>query len=153
MDTESRHDSTSLSTYLEVLKRRIWIVLIPIVLVPVAAHFYSARQTPVYSASSEVLLSRNNLASALTGVPDTAGLDGWSAVETEMSLAQVPAIAERTLKTLPKLGMTPGELLGKTSVTQKGTSDILLFTVRDTSPARAATLATHVRRRVHEVPT
>jgi succinoglycan biosynthesis transport protein ExoP len=147
VDTESPHDSTSLSAYLGVLKRRQWVVLAAVLLVPAAALFFSLRQTPMYQASAEVFLSKQNLASALTGTPDsTLLLDGQRDVATQANLAQVPEVARRTLAATRTTALTPTELLDAVTVTAKGDSDILEFTVTDSDTARAKKLAAGMAR-------
>jgi len=45
---------TTLSDYLGVLRRRIWIVILAIVIAVGAAWLVSSRQTPAYEATSQV---------------------------------------------------------------------------------------------------
>ena len=61
---------TTLADYVGVLRRRKWIIMQALIVVPVAAVLLSLSQEARYSASSEVLHSRQNLASTLTGTTD-----------------------------------------------------------------------------------
>ncbi|HEY6016196.1 MAG TPA: Wzz/FepE/Etk N-terminal domain-containing protein, partial [Gaiellaceae bacterium] len=62
--------AATLRDYLQVARRRKWIILQAVVLVPLAAVLFSLQQTPVYQASADVLLSRQNLANTLNGLQD-----------------------------------------------------------------------------------
>jgi len=66
---------SGLREYLSVLRRRKWIALLVIVIVPVAAVALSMLQTPRYAASAEVLLGRQNLANSLNNVVDPTSSD------------------------------------------------------------------------------
>ncbi|HEY8630189.1 MAG TPA: Wzz/FepE/Etk N-terminal domain-containing protein, partial [Gaiellaceae bacterium] len=66
---EAHH--ATLGDYLKVVRRRKWIILQALVLVPAAAVAFSLHQTKLFQASAEVLLSRQNLAASLTGTQDT----------------------------------------------------------------------------------
>jgi Mrp family chromosome partitioning ATPase/capsular polysaccharide biosynthesis protein len=132
-----------LSTYLRVLRRRKWIVLACVVLVPTAAFLYSMRQEQLYRASAEVYINKQNLASALTGIEDTTlFVDENRAAATQVNLASLPVVAERAIRIAKAEGLDAEELLAESSVGSKGVSDLLEFTVTDSRPALAQRLAT-----------
>jgi polysaccharide biosynthesis transport protein len=136
-------DSVAVSTlrdYVEVLKRRKWVVLLPLVVVPVAALLLSLRQPALYEASAQVLISRENLATQLEGLADPTTQDPGRTTQTQAQLARVPEVARRALKTA-KLDRSPSELLGASSVTSTPETDLLVFRVRDAAPNVAALLA------------
>lgn len=131
-----------MSAYLRVLRRRLWIVALCVVLVPVAAYVFSARQDERYASSAEVLINKQNLASAITGIEDTTLLvDDQRIADTLASLAETPEVARRALAAAGVTSLTPSELLEETSVAPKGQSDILRVTVTDGDPAAAERLA------------
>ena len=68
--TEWGHAAT-LRDYLHVVRRRKWIILQAVVLVPAAAIAFSLHQQKLYQASAQVLLSSQNLAAELTGTQNT----------------------------------------------------------------------------------
>src|SRR3954465_10933627 len=68
-DVVNNHAST-LRDYVAVARRRKWIILQALVLVPVAALLFSLHQQKRYEASAQVLLSRQNLANTLNGIQD-----------------------------------------------------------------------------------
>jgi Mrp family chromosome partitioning ATPase/capsular polysaccharide biosynthesis protein len=136
------NEAPSLSTYVRVLRRRKWIVLVCVVLVPAAALFFSLRQPESYESTSEVYINEQNLASALTGIDASLFVDSETAAETQASLARVPTVAAAALRLANVEDLTAGGLLGRSRVTRKGATDILNFTVADSDPARAQRLAT-----------
>lgn len=133
---------TTLSDYVNVARRRRWIILQAALLVPAAAVAFSLTQARLYQATAEVLLSRQNLAAALTGTPDaTANLDADRLVETQASLARVPDVARGVLRAT-HVEMTPEAFLAASSVSPKENADLRVFTVTDRVPERAERLAT-----------
>ncbi len=141
------HEGSSLHDYLGVLRRRKWLVLLVAVIVPAVAVALSLRQKPEYQASAEVLLSRQNLSAALSNVTDpTLTGDPARSAQTQADLAQVPEVAKRTIARARVANLTPGELLGKSSVSAKSDADLLVFMVRDRYASAAARLATSYAR-------
>ncbi len=139
---ESRQTASGLRDYLHIARRRKWVILLAAVLVPASAIAFSLQQQKLYEATSEVLLSRQNLAAALTDTPDvTLAQDAARLVETQATLAQTETVAERTLKAAGVTDRTPEEFLESSSVSGKTNADILRFTVTDPSETLARKLS------------
>jgi len=137
------HEGSNLRDYVAVLRRRKWILLLAVVVVPAVAVALSLRQDPEYQASSEVLLSRQNLAASLSNVPDqTLSGDPARLAQTQADLARVPEVARRALALGRVKNLTPGGLLVKSTVSAKSDADLLVFTVKDRFPPVATQLAT-----------
>ena len=129
--------------FLAVARRRKWIILQAAVLVPLAAILYSLSRSPVYEASAEVLLTRQNLAAALTGTPDqTLSLQPERLAQTQAQLARVPTVIQRALRASGVRNRTASDLAGASSVSASSTADFIEFNVRDRVPTIAARLAT-----------
>ena len=135
------HESSSLSAYLRVLRRRKWIILACTVLVPAAAYFFSARQPAQYQSSAQVYLSSQDLAGALTGI-STPWVDEVRLADTQATLAHTPAVAEDAIALAGVSGITPGALLGSTAIVPQSGTNILTFTVTNRDPELAPRLAT-----------
>jgi tyrosine-protein kinase len=146
MDSRPRvgGDSTTLRDYVNVVLRRKWIIVLALVLVPAAGIFYSVQQEKLYESTAEVLISRQNLAAALTGTIDpTVYQQADRIIQTQASLARVPEVARRVLETAGLADSeTPRQFLARSVVSTKQNADLLEFRVTDPDPARAATLAT-----------
>jgi succinoglycan biosynthesis transport protein ExoP len=138
----SHYDASSLSTYLRVLRRRKWIVVVSVLVVTALALGFSLRQPAQYAASADVLLSRQNLGNALTGTSDFTLIDGDRLTVTQADLAHTPDVARATLTIAKTKDLTADELLARSTVGAKGTSDILEFRVTDRDARRAELLAT-----------
>jgi polysaccharide biosynthesis transport protein len=140
--TEGAHQhGSTLRDYLRVVRRRRWIILQAVILVPLAAVLFSVRQESMYQASAEVLQSQQNLAAALTGTTNATPTQQADRVaQTQADLARVPEVASRTIAAVG-LKRSPLDLLGHSSVTAKANADLLVFSVTDHSPELAATLA------------
>ncbi len=134
--------SSTLRDYLHVVRRRKWIVVAVLVAAPLAAAAVSLLQQPRYSASAEVLLSRQNLGNLLNNVVDpTTSIDPQRYVDTQTNVAQSPEIA-RGVIAAARLRTTPVEFLRNSSVTSKTGTDVLVFTVTDRRSAAAQLLST-----------
>jgi polysaccharide biosynthesis transport protein len=139
---EGRHAASSLRDYLRIVRRRKWIILQVAIVVPAAAAAFSLQQSRLYEASSEVLLSRQNLAAALTDTPDvTLSEDAARLVETQANLARVPKVAAAVLADAQLSDRSPQEFLDSSRVSGKANADLLQFAVTDRSPALAVRLA------------
>ena len=137
----SHHGASSLSDYVRIVRRRIWIVIVCAILVPTVAYALSARQPAVYQASAEVYLSTEDLAAALTGIT-ASYVDESRMTATQAKLAHVPGVAERTIKLSGIKGITSAELLGSVDIVPDSTTNILTFVVRNHDRVSAERLAT-----------
>src|SRR3954447_4901259 len=135
-------DTTALQEYLRVIRRRKWTIVAPMILISLAAVLWSLRQTPIYEASAKVLLSRQNLANSLSGVPDpNASVEDQTLVQTQAEVARSTAIAHRTLVELKRPGAPTQTFLAQSSVAPAADADILTFYVRNENPQFATRAA------------
>ena len=139
---ESPTGQRSFNEYLAILRRRRWIALVPLLVVPLVAFLQAYQEPKVYGSTAEVLLSREDLGSALTGRPSTdIYTDPDRLAQTQASLARVPEVAERAIARA-NVPIQPLQLLAASSVTPRGNADILRFTVTSSDPVLAGRLAT-----------
>lgn len=143
MRFDSVSDGKGLRDHIRVLAHRKWLLLVCVVLVPAAAVGFSLRQTPLYEASADVLLSNQNLGAALIGIQNpTPDYQPERTAQTQVDLARTPAVAALALEAAGQLGNSSETFLDMSSVVASGNSDILEFSVTDESPERAQELAT-----------
>lgn len=143
MGASDGRGAAGLRDYLNVARRRKWIILQAVVLVPIAAALYSASHSPVYGATASVLLSRTNLANSLTGIQDPSQFtQDTTLVQTQAQLARVPEIARRSIVALGDRSMTLQEFLGESSVSTSPNTDIIGFHFVSGDPLLAARAAT-----------
>jgi len=141
--------SNFLRPLLNVLRVRRWIILQALLLVPGVAIGWSLYQDPRYEASSQVLLSRTNLANVLSGTQDPAAqeFDFNRIIQTQALLARTPRVAQRTLDASRRpRTFTPDDFLAQSTVTTSPNTDILTMTVQDGDRARAISLASSYAR-------
>jgi capsular exopolysaccharide synthesis family protein len=139
--TGAGQQQRGLADYLRVLRRRKWYVVGATILVAGLAVAFSLRQQPVYQAQAQVLLSRQDIASAITGTQNPAlAEDPARYAQTQASIARSSAVAALAIKDSHLSGRRPAKLLQESSVTPNATADVLDFTVQDRNRAAAARL-------------
>ena len=150
----------TLRDFLHLVRRRKWIVLQTLVLVPLIVTALSVSQPKLYASSARVLLSYQNLANQLTGGPASSVTQQPDRVaRTQAGVARTSAVAARVLAHVPGTGLTPGGLLGASSVTPSPSADVLNFSVTNANPVTArrlvneyATQYTNYRRELDAAP-
>jgi tyrosine-protein kinase len=134
---------TTLRDYVAVVRRRKWILLQAVVLVPLVAVLLSQLQEARYESSSTVLLNRQSLAATLTGSSqDSDSEDPVLLGRTQAQVAQVPALAVRVLRVAGMSNRSASEFLASSRVEPVAQTDVVLrFTVGDQDPKVAERLA------------
>lgn len=127
----------SLVDYLQVLRRRRWMFLSVVVLVPAIAVALTMLQSASYKASAQVLLDWQNVTGSQAPPADLA-----RDLQTQAELARVPAVAERAIRAARVRNLTPSEFLESSAVTATLGSDFLTFSVTSSDPELAKRLAT-----------
>jgi uncharacterized protein involved in exopolysaccharide biosynthesis len=92
------HD-LGLRDYLHILRRRKWIVLLAVVIVPLSAVALALRQSPLYQSSADVLLRYQSLPSTLSGISDPNSysyyIDPVRSTDTQLQVAELPILGNR----------------------------------------------------------
>jgi Mrp family chromosome partitioning ATPase/capsular polysaccharide biosynthesis protein len=131
----------TLRDYLQVVRRRKWLILQAVVLVPAAALAFSLLQSAKYQGSAQVLLSQQDLGSVLTGTQANLSSDPADRqTQTQQQLARVPDVAGRAIRRL-HLDMTPAQFLAVSSVSPGTNADTLTFHATDDSATLASRMA------------
>jgi tyrosine-protein kinase len=134
-------DAVTLQDYLRVVRRRKWMVVQAAVLLTLAAVAFSLHQQALYEASADVLLSAENVSSAVPGSLSGLSQDPERTTETQAQVARVPAVVQGALDRVDAPGMTVADFLANSSVSSSPTSDILTFAVTNPDSALAQQLA------------
>jgi polysaccharide biosynthesis transport protein len=128
----------SLADYLTILRRRIWMIVIPLVLAPIVAYYIAHREKPVYQASASVVFNFTPATlQALGGFNQNAG-DPTRYLETE---ATTVARDARLLGSVAPNQMSAAELASVSSVAPSALANLLIFTVKTGDSGQAAALA------------
>ena len=139
MSDSSPSRPTTLTDYLAIFRRRFWIVLLPVVLVPGLSLVLSAGQKPLYKASAEIY------------VPAQAGdRDAVRYLNTLASVVRDPKLVARVVASARVPGMTPGSFLSNSSVTPKPNADLLEVAVTNLEAQSAVRLVNTYAREMTE---
>lgn len=136
-----RSGASALVEFLDVVKRRKWIVIGATLVVCVVAAVHAVRQPAVYESSAQVLLSPQTAAVQYAGGPTATAEDPVRYAATQRFLAQSPAIAARVVARAHVPGLTPQSLLGMSDVYAATDVSLLTFRTRSGDPRIAQRLA------------
>lgn len=139
---DSRQD-TQFDSLLSILRRR-WLVIVAcLVVFPVAALIFASQQQKLYEATSTVLLNQQSLANSLTDTPDPSlRVDRDRLMKTQIEIASLPLVADRTLRALKINDLSQIELSENVDVTSEAKTDLMIIRVTDPSAERAEKIAT-----------
>ena len=124
----SAYRPTTVVDYVAILRRRKWIVIVPVLVAGLSAFFVSSRQEPEYRANAEILVDTTNLPS-----------DPERFMKTLARISRSPQLARQVAAELP--GMTPEAVLDQTAVMPSAGADFLSVTATDSREAMAVRLA------------
>jgi succinoglycan biosynthesis transport protein ExoP len=132
---------TTLADYVAIFRRRLWIIVLPLVIVPAMALVLASEQTPLYQASAEIYVKRADIAAAVAGVTDpTLQVDPTRFLKTKASVVRAPKLAERVVASAGVPGMTAESFLGSSSVSPNPDADLLEVAVTSPEPQNAVLL-------------
>jgi non-specific protein-tyrosine kinase len=133
---------TTLADYLAIVRRRKWIIVLPLLLAPAMAVMLSSRQQSLYQASAQIYVKRADIAAAVAGVTDpTLQVDPVRFLQTQASVARDPKLAERVVAAAGVPGISARALLGSSSVSPDPNADLLNIAVTNEKPEVAVRLA------------
>jgi succinoglycan biosynthesis transport protein ExoP len=134
------HRPTTLPDYLAILRRRKWIILAVPVIAAAVAYALAQTESPLYRAKANVLVNRSSIVTAITNVQDPAIGDPARFLTTEASIARSPELAARVVSAAGVPGVTPDELLFRSSVDPEPNADLLDITVSSPEASYAVRL-------------
>jgi polysaccharide biosynthesis transport protein len=130
---------TSLADYLEILHRRIWIILIPVVLAPILTYVISSGQKPVYKASSSVEFSSIPITpQQILGLVSPTNQDPTLYLQTKATDARKASILRSVAHSH---NLSAGRFSSMSSVAPSDIASLLVFSVETGKPDQAAALA------------
>ncbi len=128
---------TSLADYLEILHRRIWIILIPVVLAPILTYVIANSEKPVYQASSSVVFNLTPATLQVLGIVNQ-NLQDPNYLQTQATIARNSGLLKSVAHSQH---VSAGELASISSVTPSSVAALLNFSVQTGNPDQAAALA------------
>jgi len=127
---------------IQVLRRRLWVIILVACIVVGLATGFTFMQTPTYRASTTILIGQelgrgaiDNLYNEVQGVQSTT--------ETVTAAITTDPVAEGVIDRLD-LQMSSGSLLANLEAQQIGTSQFIVVSYEDTDPERAQIIANAV---------
>lgn len=136
-ETSQDEELLSVRDILQVLRRRLWVILLLALISAAAAVGFSLLKTPVYEASISVLVGQDQ------GVvtEDAAAATGLSQVaQTMAELAHTRTVADEVIQEMD-LSVTPEQFLANLSVEQTAETQIIQISYADPDPELAAEVA------------
>ena len=109
---------TTLSDYVGVLRRRLWVVVLAVVIAVGAAYFVSSRQTPAYEATAQVNVGANSIQTILNPASKISSSVVTQQLASAASFAHTTTIAKQALALAHVTDLTPKQLLDESSVTR-----------------------------------
>ena len=137
---EAQSQGADLRAMAGLLRRRITLVLICVAAVGGSALCFSLVQETKYSASASLLFQDPGFDSSLLGGTPTTNQDPTREAATNIALASLHGVAERTAQTLGG-GLTSSNVSSKVDVQAQGQANLVSVTATDSSPQFAARLA------------
>ncbi|HEY1854948.1 MAG TPA: polysaccharide biosynthesis tyrosine autokinase [Solirubrobacterales bacterium] len=138
---QASEQTPALSRGLAIARRHWLVILVCLLTVPIIAFCYSKLQTKEYTASASLLFANANLQSQLSGLTPPNSVEPIREMATNLRLAGVDQIADRTAKALPNSGLDSDEVQERVSVAAEGESELIGVSATDPSPRLAARLA------------
>ncbi len=136
--TETSDSSIDIKEYIYLFWSWAWLIILAGIIAGAAAYFMSSRQTPIYETSTRLLVSNPP---SISNVDSYNGmLNSYTMPNTYSEMVVDSPVLQDVIDTL-KLDMTAEELKGSIAVDLVTDTQILVVTVTDTNPQRAAEIA------------
>jgi polysaccharide biosynthesis transport protein len=128
-----------MADYVRVIRRGWWIVVATLVLVTAVTYFVSSRQSPLFQATADDLISAQDITNPNQKQSASANSQY---VSTQAAIASSPEVAAAALKLVPTIhDMTARKLLKQSTVTADPVATIVSFAVQYHTKAGAVALA------------
>jgi succinoglycan biosynthesis transport protein ExoP len=133
---------TAMRAFLKVTRRRLPVVLVCALLVPLAALIWSLQQEDKYESTAALLFRNAKLDQSVTGSSFfSSASDATRAAETSVKLVSLRIVAERAAKKLAVPGITGASVADSVSVSLEGESDVANVSATASDPELAARIA------------
>lgn len=141
METEQQERALELKDYLAILRRRKWYVIVPATVIVVATVIASVLTTPIYQASTDIIVSVNpQLSVADINLP---AVDTQRELQTQIQVIMSRPVAEETAK---RLGMPTGPeaIQSRIAAQVVGQTNIIRVSAKHPSASMARDIANNV---------
>ncbi|MGH2840033.1 MAG: polysaccharide biosynthesis tyrosine autokinase, partial [Solirubrobacteraceae bacterium] len=140
-------EESGLREFLQVLGRRLPIVLAAVVIVPAAALAFSLGAEKQYTATAKLLFRDPGFDQKVFGSSVLApSADPAREAATNVGLVSLDTISARAARALRDANLTPSQIRDKVKVAAEGQSNVISVRATDPSPSFAARLANTIAR-------
>lgn len=134
-----------LKQYWTSVKKRVWLIIVLMMLGGAGAGIYSyAVAEPVYEASTKLIVGQSNEASLLAKLDLGTINSNIQLVKTYKEIIRTPRIMSVVAERHPELGLTAEQLVGKISVGSVNETQVMSVSARDVSYEKAALIVNSV---------
>lgn len=142
MDSAEQSQNLGIRHFFDVVRRRKWVLILVLLLIPLLAVFLSLKQQKLYQSSAEVLVGQQDLAATLAGVPNpNLYVSPERILQTQAEIARSPVVVRNTLRAAGVPDRSVSVFLASSTVSPKPNVDLLQFSVTDENPRLARSLA------------
>ncbi len=132
----------ALRSFIRVVRRRLPLLIVCMVVVPVVALAWSLQQDKEYSSSASLLFRTTNIDQSLTGTSFfSGGEDATRQAQTNVNLVSMGDVAARTAKAIDQPSVTPEMVKGSVSVSPEGESEVAAVEATTGDPELSALIA------------
>jgi len=136
--SDATTERSSFIEFMRVARRRKWLIVACVLIAPSVAYYHAHKQHPVYSTTSQVLLTPQNPALSYAGITGSsnsnASVDPVRYASTQIFLARSPAIAAQVAKKFKLPWLDANGILDRTSVSAPADTNLLAFNATGGDP-------------------
>ncbi|MFS0725632.1 YveK family protein [Paenibacillus sp. 1P07SE] len=134
-----------LKQYGNIVKKRLWLIILFMVLGGAGAGFYSYMlQDPVYEASTKLIVNQSSEANLMARLDLGTINSNIQLVKTYKEIIQTPRIMSMVAERHPELGLSAEQLVQKISVSSVNETQVMSVSARDISYEKAAMIVNSV---------
>ena len=133
-------DEIDLRVYLQVIKKRIWWIVVFVLVCTILAAFYSySNYVPLYQASTKLIVNDASEPDPFGGQIVSLGIGGANSglIDTYKEIIRTPVIMDKVVQRFPHLGVSAEYLMAIVNVAALNNTQVMVISVTDVSHERA----------------
>jgi capsular polysaccharide biosynthesis protein len=131
--------------FMKILKKKLWIILLFVIAVTVAAAIYSFfYKNPVYEATSQIIVNKTRTVNGIGEINVTDVEANLRIISTYKELLKTDWMMKDVVNQHPEFNLSSKELINKVNVSESAGSQVMSFSVLDSSYQMAAAIVNAV---------
>ncbi|MDR6878349.1 Wzz/FepE/Etk N-terminal domain-containing protein [Bacillus sp. 3255] len=134
-----------LKDYLKILRKRVWMIVIIVVLTTIAtgvvSYFFI---TPVYEASTKLIVNKSNDQVGISQVDINTVNVNIRLIDTYKEIIRTPRVMDKVVADYPELNISAEQLIKSVKVSSVNNTQVMTLIVQDPSYERAANIVNAV---------